>query len=100
MRFPADRRCDAKLPTLLLLAGIRRSVLNRQRRNLRMSRRLIPLLAFSLLLCPALSCDRQSSSRKTIAVIPKGVSHVFWQSVKAGADKAGREEGVDRKSVV
>jgi ribose transport system substrate-binding protein len=30
----------------------------------------------------------------TIAVIPKGMTHVFWQSVKAGADKAGEELGV------
>ncbi len=29
----------------------------------------------------------------TIAVIPKGTSHVFWQSVKAGAEKAGSENG-------
>jgi ribose transport system substrate-binding protein len=62
-----------------------------------MSRRLIPLLAVSMLLWPALSCDRHANGRKTIAVIPKGVSHVFWQSVKAGAEKAGREEGVDIK---
>jgi len=30
----------------------------------------------------------------TIAVIPKGTTHVFWQSVKAGAEKAGMESGV------
>lgn len=27
----------------------------------------------------------------TIAVIPKGLTHVFWQAVKAGAEKAGSE---------
>lgn len=31
---------------------------------------------------------------KTIAVIPKGTSHVFWQSIHAGAEKAAREAGV------
>jgi ribose transport system substrate-binding protein len=31
---------------------------------------------------------------QTIAVIPKGTSHVFWQSIHAGAVKAGRELGV------
>ena len=31
-----------------------------------------------------------ASGKKTIAVIPKGVSHFFWQSVKAGADAAGK----------
>jgi ribose transport system substrate-binding protein len=29
----------------------------------------------------------------TIAVIPKGTSHVFWQSIHAGAEKAARETG-------
>lgn len=28
---------------------------------------------------------------KTIAVIPKGLTHVFWQSVRKGAEKAGEE---------
>ena len=62
-----------------------------------MSRRFISLIALVIVFAVGLSCDRQSSSRKTVAVIPKGVSHVFWQSVKAGADKAGQEEGVDIK---
>ena len=31
----------------------------------------------------------------TIAVIPKGTSHVFWQSIHAGAEKAAQELGVD-----
>jgi ribose transport system substrate-binding protein len=30
----------------------------------------------------------------TVAVIPKGLTHVFWQSVKAGAEKAGQEFNV------
>lgn len=30
-----------------------------------------------------------------IAVIPKGTTHSFWQAVKAGADAAGAEEGVE-----
>jgi ribose transport system substrate-binding protein len=33
--------------------------------------------------------------RLTIAVIPKGTSHVFWQSIHAGALKAGSELGVE-----
>jgi hypothetical protein len=28
---------------------------------------------------------------KTIAVIPKGTTHEFWLSVKAGAERAGKE---------
>ncbi len=36
---------------------------------------------------------KDSSSQKlTIAVIPKGTTHVFWKSVKAGADRAAAEE--------
>jgi len=31
----------------------------------------------------------------TIAVIPKGTSHVFWQSIHAGAQQAATELGVD-----
>jgi len=34
-------------------------------------------------------------ARTTIAVIPKGTSHVFWQSIHAGAAKAARELDVD-----
>jgi ribose transport system substrate-binding protein len=30
----------------------------------------------------------------TVAVIPKGTSHVFWQSIHAGAEKAAQELGV------
>jgi ribose transport system substrate-binding protein len=33
--------------------------------------------------------------RMTIAVIPKGTSHVFWQSIHAGALKAAQELDVD-----
>jgi ribose transport system substrate-binding protein len=34
-----------------------------------------------------------SSTRRVIAVIPKGTTHIFWQSVHAGAKKAGEEFG-------
>jgi ribose transport system substrate-binding protein len=33
--------------------------------------------------------------RRSIAVIPKGTSHVFWQSIHAGAARAADELGVD-----
>jgi ribose transport system substrate-binding protein len=40
-------------------------------------------------------CRRpDTSGTPTIAVIPKGTSHVFWQSIHAGAEKAARELGV------
>src|SRR5688500_7728400 len=65
---------------------------------------LAPTLVLPLCLS-GIACDKDGGggasggggARKTIGVIPKGVSHVFWQSVKAGAEKAGREENVDIK---
>ncbi|NDD63723.1 MAG: sugar ABC transporter substrate-binding protein [Acidobacteria bacterium] len=59
-------------------------------------------LKLSLLLGLALSatfgltaCKREASKSKqpVIAVIPKGVSHSFWLTIKAGADAAGQELG-------
>ena len=35
------------------------------------------------------------SEQPTIAVIPKGTSHVFWKSVEAGAKRAGQELGAN-----
>src|ERR1041384_4666074 len=37
---------------------------------------------------------RQSPTGLMIAVIPKGTSHVFWQSIHAGAEKGAQELGV------
>ena len=34
-------------------------------------------------------------SRWRIAVIPKGTTHKFWQSIHAGANRAGKELGVE-----
>ena len=43
------------------------------------------------LLSVAVSCNRHKpNGRKVIAVIPKGVSHFFWQSVHAGAENPPR----------
>src|SRR6266568_8746794 len=47
-----------------------------------------------LLVCLQLaSC--QGSKKKVIAVVPKGTSHLFWQSVQAGAIAAGRDLEVE-----
>src|SRR5215831_11818650 len=43
----------------------------------------------------ARNTQNPSGNKLTIAVIPKGTSHVFWQSVHAGAQKAANELGVD-----
>jgi ribose transport system substrate-binding protein len=37
----------------------------------------------------------QQSKKRTIAVIPKATSHVFWVAVEKGAQSAGKELGVD-----
>ena len=47
----------------------------------------------ALLALSACSPRASSSGGLTIAVIPKGTSHVFWQSIHAGAEKAAREIG-------
>jgi ribose transport system substrate-binding protein len=36
----------------------------------------------------------KQSSQRRIAVIPKGTTHIFWESVQRGAKKAGEEAGV------
>src|SRR5215510_1820768 len=54
---------------------------------------LAPVVA-SLLVAPACG-NRSSSSKTTIAVIPKGTSHMYWQSIHAGANQAAQELGVD-----
>ena len=44
------------------------------------------------------ACNRapaQNPGKLTIAVIPKGTSHVFWQSIHAGAAKAAQELGAE-----
>src|SRR5436305_1871636 len=48
------------------------------------------LPAFLLFL---LACNRQQ--KRIIGVVPQGQSHLFWQSVHAGAVAAARERGVD-----
>jgi len=54
---------------------------------------LIP--AMLILLAPACRRPVGSTAKKpVIAVIPKGVSHFFWQNVHAGAEAAGKEMGV------
>ncbi len=41
------------------------------------------------------SSSPDEPGKMTIAVIPKGTSHVFWQSIHAGAEKAAQELGVE-----
>jgi ribose transport system substrate-binding protein len=57
-------------------------------------KKLILLLASAVVIATA--CGGESKSeRVNIAVIPKGTSHAFWQSVHAGARRAAKELDVD-----
>ena len=49
------------------------------------------VLTALLVACGGTSQPAQPDTRLTIAVIPKGTTHVFWKSVEAGARKAGEE---------
>jgi ribose transport system substrate-binding protein len=62
-----------------------------------MNRRTRVVLAACLVIGAAvgLACtSREQPGQVTIAVIPKGTSHTFWQSIHAGAEKAAKELGV------
>jgi ribose transport system substrate-binding protein len=52
-------------------------------------------LAASMLAALLLLAGCRSSDRKTIAVVPKSTSHLFWVSVEAGAMAAGKDFNVD-----
>jgi ribose transport system substrate-binding protein len=54
--------------------------------------RRIVLLSAALFACACSGAGRDGTI--TVAVIPKGTSHVFWQSIHAGAEKAAQELGV------
>ena len=60
-------------------------------------KKLFGSLALLIALAGAGACNKPPAGdgRLTIAVIPKGTSHVFWQSIHAGAAKAAQELGVD-----
>lgn len=55
--------------------------------------RLLPSALLSVVLLTAPGCRRET--RKVIGVIPQGRSHLFWQSIHAGAVAAARETGVE-----
>lgn len=55
---------------------------------------LLSVFIAAMLLLPACGRTNNPNQTRTIAVIPKGVANFFWQSVKAGAEAAGKETGV------
>ena len=55
------------------------------------------LLTVAVVALTASACrgnETRSSGGITVAVIPKGTTHEFWQSIHAGAEKAAQELGV------
>ena len=67
---------------------------NTRTRNTRKHTVVLAFVSFAFLVsgCRAVPATT-SPDVLTIAVIPKGTSHVFWQSIHAGAEKAAREIG-------
>lgn len=54
------------------------------------------LVLLSILMAIVIDCtEKKDDGKITIAVIPKGTTHSFWQSVHAGAVKASQEFGVE-----
>ncbi|MCX6134244.1 MAG: substrate-binding domain-containing protein [Ignavibacteriales bacterium] len=48
-----------------------------------------------IMMISLMSCVALAQSKIKIAVIPKGTTHIFWKSVEAGAQAAGKELGVE-----
>jgi ribose transport system substrate-binding protein len=68
-----------------------------------MSRLITKSIVALLFACAAVTiasgCSKESTpstpGKLTIAVIPKGTTHEYWKSVKAGADQAGKDLDVE-----
>ncbi|MBQ3021865.1 MAG: substrate-binding domain-containing protein [Clostridia bacterium] len=56
-------------------------------------KKVLALVLVALLAVATLAGCGGASDGKTIAVVAKGESHAFWQSVKAGAEAAGEKYG-------
>ncbi len=53
---------------------------------------ILPRYSFVLLAAASMAgCDRHGDHTPTIAVIPKGLTHEFWQSVHRGAERAAKD---------
>ncbi len=51
-------------------------------------------LIFAVAVLAAACSGERKTGGMTVAVIPKGTSHAFWQSIHAGAEKAAQELGI------
>jgi ribose transport system substrate-binding protein len=57
--------------------------------------RLAAALAAAVTASVLLTVACNSSKKRRIAVVPKATSHIFWLTVRSGAEAAGQELGVD-----
>jgi len=55
---------------------------------------IILIIVAAVFIIIGISRKGTTGTQRRIAVIPKGTTHIFWQSVRAGAEKAGQETGV------
>ena len=53
-------------------------------------KKITSLLCVATLGVSLVGCSANTNQGKTIAVVAKGESHAFWQSVRAGAEAAGK----------
>ncbi len=56
-------------------------------------KKVLALILTAVMLVSVFAGCTSTDSAKTIAVVAKGESHAFWQSVKAGAEAAGEKYG-------
>ena len=54
----------------------------------------VSLLAMSFVGCGKTKTNVDDDEMKTIAIIAKGESHAFWQSVKQGAEDAAKKHEI------
>ncbi len=52
-------------------------------------------VGFLLIVVAVVWCGCERSSKPVVGVVPKGASHIFWQTVRAGAIKAADEFGFE-----
>ena len=67
-----------------------------------MNKSLFAMTALAVGLVLTSGCNKKSAegapsaaTKHVIAVIPKGTTHIYWQSVRAGAEAAGKEFGYE-----
>ncbi|NIP23568.1 MAG: substrate-binding domain-containing protein [Phycisphaerae bacterium] len=55
---------------------------------------IVLVLVAAIFIGIGISRKGKQGGQRSIAVIPKGITHMFWQSIRRGADKAGAEAGI------